>query len=245
MESVQKTIDTPLWFWEICATHGTTKSYNMRTKALILSAVLGVAMVATSLAQVYSVNAVGYVNKTIPTGLSMIANPLQAPINDLNHVLTVPGGTQIYKFNGVGFDSIIYDDLDGKWLIGAVDYGATTFAPGEGAFIRAPSVFTNTFVGDVIQGSAATGNPVTVALPAGLSIVSSKVPITGLVSTDLKFPQIGGAQLYVYNGTGYDSYLFDDLDLKWTPSEPTIAIGQSFWARMPAATSWVRDFTVN
>ena len=48
----------------------------MRTKTLLLTAALSAAGIATSMAQVYSANAVGYVNKLIPTGFSMIANPV-------------------------------------------------------------------------------------------------------------------------------------------------------------------------
>ena len=219
----------------------------MRTKALFLAAVLGVAMVATSVAQVYSVNAVGYVNLTVAPGLSMIANPLQAPINDVSHVLTVPDGTQLYKFNGAGFDILLFD-VD-TWVINGVPAGTTTLNPGEGAFIKnnTATPFTNTFVGDVVQGTAATGNPVTVTLPAAgnVGIVASKVPIAGKLSTDLKYPQVDGTQAYIFNGAGYDVYLFD-VDT-WTPSEPTIQIAQSFWVRTPQGSSgnWVRDFTVN
>jgi hypothetical protein len=209
--------------------------------------VLGVAMVASSVAQVYSVNAVGYVNTVLPPGLSLISNPLLAPVNDLDHVFSVPGGTQVYMFNGVGFDTYLFDDIDG-WVKGGVPAGTTAFNPGFGAFVRnnATTPVTNTFVGDVIQGTA-----VTVDLPpGGLGIRSSKVPMTGKISTDLKFPLIGGTQVYVYNGTGYDTYLYDDID-GWVksgaPNEPTINVGQAFWVRMPAGNTqnWVRSFSVN
>ena len=81
----------------------------MRTKTLLLTAVLSAAGLASSLAQgaVYSVNAVGYVNLTVPAGLSLIANPLDATDNTIANVLKVPAGTQIYKFNGTGFTSMM------------------------------------------------------------------------------------------------------------------------------------------
>jgi len=219
----------------------------MRTKALILSAVLGAALVANTAAQVYSVNAVGYVNVTVNPGLMMIANPLQAAVNDVAHLLTVPDGTQLYKFNGTGYDVLLFD-VD-TWVNNGVPAGTTSLNPGEGAFIRnnGTAAFVNTFVGDVIQGTTAGGNPVSVALPAPgqVGIVASKVPIAGKLTTDLKFPGVDGTQVYIYNGTGYDIYLFD-VDA-WSPSEPTIGIAQSFWARIPTAGAlpWTRDFTVN
>src|SRR5207249_175718 len=166
----------------------------MRTKTLLLTAVLSAAGLASSfsLAQgaVYSVNAVGYVNLTVPAGLSLIANPLDATDNTIANVLKVPAGTQIYKFNGTGFTSALYDDIDG-WTSSGQPAGNITLNPGEGMFVRNNSgPFTNTFVGEVKQGNLST------PLPAGLSIVASQVPQQGKVSTDLSFPLIAGTQIY-------------------------------------------------
>jgi hypothetical protein len=204
-----------------------------------------VASIASSLAQVYSVNAVGYVNLVIPAGLSMIANPLNTSNNTIGALLTVPAGTQIYKFNGTGFTSALFDDIDG-WTSGGQPAANITLNPGEGMFIRnnGAQPLTNTFVGDVMQGTA-----LSVPLPAGLAIVASLVPQQGKVSTDLAFPQIAGTQIYTYNGVGYDSYLYDDID-GWTKggvvSEPTVTVGQSFWVRNNGtATSWTRNFSAN
>ena len=55
----------------------------MRTKTLLLTAALAAAGVVSSMAQVYSVNSVGYVNLTLPNGFSMIANP--NPPSSLSH----------------------------------------------------------------------------------------------------------------------------------------------------------------
>jgi hypothetical protein len=216
----------------------------MRTKTLLLTAVLGVAGIASSSAQVFSVNAVGYVNLTVPPGLSMIANPLNNTSgNTIATVLTVPAGTQIYKFNGSGFTSALYDDIDG-WTSSGSPAGNITLNPGEGTFIRNNGAqFTITFVGDVMQGS------LSVPLPAGLSIAASQVPQQGKVSTDLGFPLIAGTQIYTFNGTAYTSFLYDDID-GWTqngsPSEPNIAVGQSFWVRNNGtAANWTRTFSVN
>ena len=73
----------------------------MRTKTLLLTAALTAAGALTSMAQVYSVNIVGYINLSIPRGFSMIANQLNAtPDNTLETLMpTMPEGTIIYKFN--------------------------------------------------------------------------------------------------------------------------------------------------
>jgi hypothetical protein len=57
----------------------------MRTKALLLTGVLGAALGSASLmAQVYSLNAVGYINVTLPAGFSLIADPLYDPTSLTN-----------------------------------------------------------------------------------------------------------------------------------------------------------------
>src|SRR2546423_31817 len=98
--------DTPFLLWDIALTHEITINKHMRTKTLLLTAVLGAAGIATSLAQsVYSINAVGYVNLTVPIGYSMIANPLNAPTNTLSNLIaSPPNGAQFLRWNGSGFD---------------------------------------------------------------------------------------------------------------------------------------------
>jgi hypothetical protein len=219
----------------------------MRTKTLLLAAVLGAASVASSLARVYSVNAVGYVNISVPANsLSLIANPLQAANNTIGALLNVPAGTQIYKFNpAVGLISALYDDIDG-WTSSGVPSANLSFNPGEGMFIRnnGGTAMNITFVGDVLQGTQ------TVDLPVGLALVGSKIPQSGGISTTLQFPTVAGSQVYAYNGVGYDSYLYDDID-GWVrngvPAEPQIAVAQGFWVRNngTATLAWTRTFSVN
>jgi len=209
----------------------------MRTKALILTAVLGVAMVANSLAQVYSVNAVGYVNKTIPAGLSMIANPLSAPDNTLGALIpNAPIGCNFYKFNGTSFDIATF--------IGVWDLATLTLAPGEGGFINTTDPFTNTFVGDVMQsvGGVALKNPI----PAGLSIRASMVPQAGGVDVLGLTTLTVGDNLYKWN-VGVQSYVIYTYlgGGIWDPLTPQLDIAESVFLNAALATSWDRVFTVN
>lgn len=56
----------------------------MRTKTLLIAAVVGAVSMATALAQeVTSVNAVGYVNKELAPGFNLISNPLSNGENTL------------------------------------------------------------------------------------------------------------------------------------------------------------------
>ena len=59
-------------------------------KALLFMAALGAAGIATSVAQSFSVNAVGFVNQTIPNNFSMIANPFKNATNTLCFISWTP-----------------------------------------------------------------------------------------------------------------------------------------------------------
>jgi hypothetical protein len=84
------------------------------------------------------------------------------------------------------------------------------------------------------------------SLPIGmLAVRSSIVPQAGAVSA-LGLAGEAGDQMYTYSG-GYTPYTFDDVDLVWTPSEPSLNVGQAFfYKKSPTAVNneWVRDFTV-
>jgi hypothetical protein len=148
-----------------------------------------------------------------------------------------PPGAIFQKFNG-GFSAFVFDDLDLVWT----PNGNVTINPGEGGFYKSPTATTLTFVGEVLQGS------LTNTLPIGLQAIrSSIVPQAGLITTDLLLPAEPGDILQTYNG-GFSAFVFDDLDLVWTPSQPNIPVGASFfYKKSPTATQsrWIRNFTVN
>src|SRR5438105_8609461 len=110
----------------------------MRTKTLLLTAALAMGGVASSMAQVYSQNVVGYVNLNISNKFTMIANPLNGPggSNTLGQVLpNAPAGAGIYKFNGTTFDNKVTFIAVGTGWLGGTGNG-TVLAPGSGAFIQ-------------------------------------------------------------------------------------------------------------
>lgn len=203
----------------------------MRTKTLLLAAVLCAAGVASSFAQaVYSVNAVGYVNIAAPAGFSMIANPLDNKTgNNLNNLLTnVALGTTIYKFDGVsGFSSSVFF---GTWS------PDMTLVPGEGAFINLDAATTLTFVGEVMQGNLS--NPI----PAGFSIRSSQVPQSVELGS-IGFPADLGDTVYFFRGGAYVSAVWFGPPAFNPPAIP--AVGESFFVNKSTAGSWTRVFSVN
>ena len=216
----------------------------MRTKLLLLTAAVGAAGAVTSMAQVYSVNAVGYVNTTIPAnGFALISNPLNAADNSIDKLFAgVPNGTQVYVYvNGV-YVVGTYDDLDGSF--GAM--GKAPLAPGQGVFVRNPSgaPLTVTFVGEVMQGT------LTVPMVAGLQIVSSKVPQAG-TAADLSFPHTlagglsAGDQCYRFGADQkYVVSTFDDLDDNWAPPV-SLNVGEAVFVKLAKAVTWTRTFSVN
>jgi hypothetical protein len=223
----------------------------MRTKTLLLTAALCAAGIATSQAQspVYSVNAVGYVNTSLVAGYNLISNPLNNTATDGNLIKTLfgnlPDGTQVYLFNGTGFDIGTVDSLSGG-LTGPATLLNHALMPGEGVFVRINAAQTITFVGEVMAGSLS--NPV----PAGFSVRSSQVPQAGKVVDDLKFPVVEGDQIYIYNTTSgkYDIYTSDSLattgwDGPGAAPNPSVDVGQAFFVHTVAAKNWTRSFSIS
>jgi|SRR6266496_4909511 len=212
----------------------------MRTKTLVLTAVLSVAGAAASFVQaaVYSVNAVGYVNKAIPVGFSMIANPLDTSNNTIGSLIPAPPlFSNFYKWTGTGFQIATFGP--GGW-----DLPAITLNPGEGGFINTDTAFTNTFIGEVKQGGPGTPNPtLSNPIPLGFSIRGSMVPqsanIEALGLTNLSLFD----NIYRWNGTTYTIYTLGPAG--WDPSVPNLDVGESFFLNLQTAVNWTRDFNVN
>ena len=210
----------------------------MRTKVILgLAAMAACAFSATAQSNVYSLNVVGYYNITVPANqLVMLANQLNTSDNKISSLLpSVTPGSQLYKYNG-GYTAYTFDDLDLVWT----PDGNATLNPGEGAFFKSPSASTLTFVGEVLQGSLTNTLPIN-----ALAMRSSIVPQAG-TATALGIPGEPGDQMYRYNN-GYTAYTFDDLDMVWTPSEPSVSVGEAFfYKKSPTATQnkWIRNFTV-
>jgi hypothetical protein len=222
----------------------------MRTKTLLLTAALSAAGIATSMAQVYSVNAVGYVNTTLVPGFNLISNPLNNTTgNTIQNLFgtgvqgAIPQGLLVYHFDPTTdqFVSAGYDDIDQAFLPAA--NAATVINPGTGVFVFVPGTanLTVTFVGEVPQGAASNQD-----LVQGFSIKGSTVPQAGPITT-LQFPAAQGDIIYEWNPTtdAYVSAGYDDIDLTWLPAVPDIAVGEAFFLFKNTPGTWTRNFNVN
>lgn len=210
----------------------------MRTQLILTTAAVGMAGSLGAFAQVYSVNAVGYINISVPAkGYALVANQLNSGGNTIKEVLPAPAeGTVVFKYTQAGgFSSNGFEF--GEW-----GTPTATLAPGEGFFLQnnGAAAQTVTFVGEVPQGTLKTG------LAKGLNLVSSQVPQAGKLVDDLKFPAAEGDVIYQWNSTAQkykdpNGFEFGD----WGAGQPVISVGEGFFVNKAAATSWDRTFSVN
>lgn len=210
----------------------------MRTQLILTTAAIGMAGSLGAFAQVYSVNAVGYINLTIPAkGYLLAANQLNSGGNTLKEVLpSVADGTIVFKYSQAGGFAAVGFEF-GEWA-----NPAAKIAPGEGFFIQnnGAAAQTVTFVGEVPQGTLKT------ALAKGLNLVSSQVPQAGKLVADLKFPAADGDVVYQYDTATQkykapNGYEFGEF----SGGDPSIAVGEGFFVNKGAAGSWDRTFSVN
>jgi hypothetical protein len=188
---------------------------------------------------VVSDNIVGYVNTTLPPGLSLITNPLRNTTNTLGHLFPAPpDGTQVYRLDGTNYAVSTFDAMAGAWSNPALE-----LLPGDGFFVRNPSgaAFINTFVGEVLIGTLV--NP----LPAGNSLQADMVPQGGSINSIHRVPGQSGDRAYKFapapDGTeGWIESAFDTDLNQWVP-DLFIQVGEGFMVYKQAPQDWVRIFS--
>jgi hypothetical protein len=151
----------------------------------------------------------------------------------------VPANTQVAVWTGSGFQTATKRS-SGAWT---GDGAAATLAPGAGFFLKNAGTtdMTVTFAGEVTQG-----NNLTVAFPAGFSLLGSIVPQAGKVQTDLGLPAQANDQVFLFKAGNYTT-LTKRSSGAWTggTGEPEIGVAEGFFYKAVAAGSWTRNFSVN
>jgi hypothetical protein len=221
----------------------------MQFKKFFFQAALGVAMVMSSDGQVFSTNAVGYVNTVVPAhGMTLISNPLFAGENTIAELFTDAAaesarGLTVYKFipgDSPRYKIFNFDAESGTWT--GDDAMTETTEPGEGVFVRnpAPVSVTITFVGAILQGDLK--NPI----PAGLSIKSSMVPQDGTL-TELGYVPSPGDQIYQFDVKTQKYYVstFDPEFHEFDTPLKRLHTGEAVFIRSVNGGSWDRTFFVN
>jgi len=239
----------------------------MRTKTLLLTAALTALSSAAVMAQtnVYSLNAVGYINVTVLPGFNMIACQLQTGTNTLGNL--IPDSTNAagigyidkcvaYKFNGTSYTIDNANSATSSFANNWTSGGVMTMNPGEAIWFK--NVFstnlTFTFVGTVPQGTLT----VTAAGPNTFNMVSSQVPQAGDVVSNLGLTNFNNLDtFYVFNPTNqtYTTYSVNfatgqsgyNQDFVGTVGDPMVNVGQGFWYKTGTggAVTWSRTFSVN
>jgi hypothetical protein len=194
-------------------------------------------------------NVVGYANVPVKPGYNLIHNPLHVvPTDSIASVIpSPPQGTMVFLWDvpSQSFTPVTtYDPNSGGWDV------PVNLPPGRGFVWYAPAAYTNTFVGEVLQG------PLTnfIAGNNKLSALGSKVPQAGMLSTDLAFPTIDGANVLLFNGASqtYTDAFTCFKDFGWFDPNgvagtggPVISVAQAFFVQNAGPdTNWVRNFTV-
>merc|ERR1711959_416473 len=194
---------------------GETIPVKMRTKTLILTAFVGALGIAGASAQVYSVNAVGYVNKSLPKGFSIVANPLNSGGNKVSEVFGAnPGALTIYQFGDAGFSVNSFDTDFEEW-----DNGDAVVAPGEGFFVNnaGDAAATVTFVGEVPQSD--------LGFPTDEAVTVYQYGANG------------------YTISSYDAD-FEEWDTD-DAAGPVVGVAEGFWVLRESATNWTRSFSTS
>jgi hypothetical protein len=213
----------------------------MKTKTLLIAAAALAAMVISSEAQpVFSANVVGYVNVALPAGqLALVENPLDNGTNTGNDVLgSLPNKSTVQVWNGSGFT-----------VFTKTSTGFTPSNPslpvGAGFFVKSSSIFTNTFVGNVVPivGGTSTNN-----LPGGaLALVGSILPVGGTFADvgtntfNLVATLPNKSTIQVWNGSGFS--VFTKTSTGFTPSTPSLTVAQGFFVKSATATNWTQTLS--
>jgi hypothetical protein len=221
----------------------------MRTKALLsVAAIAASAISAMAQSNVYSLNIVGYATVSVPSGFSLMANPLQAgATNGANEIMPILDGELILTWTGTKFSQTGYDSGFGGWVgaDGQTPSVPPSLPPGTGFFFFNPATTaTNiTFVGQVVPGPSSTNS---LSLAPGFNLIGSPLPATvnQITNPPVSLPVLDGMLILTWNGKGYAQTGFDSGFGGWvgadgqTPSAaPPYAIGQGFFFFNPQTTA--------
>lgn len=173
----------------------------------------------------------GYVNLSLRSGWSLLANPFEQPQE-------IPVANQVAAFQQVTF----YFLRDGVFVPSRYDEETGSFNPpalagAHEAFFafNAGAPVTLTLTGSVARG------PFTITLTKGYHLLGSPVPMSGSIPAVLEMPLIPGAIVFTMGAGGYSGFMTDEFEAAWSPREPTIGVGEGFWLYVPETVSWTRS----
>jgi hypothetical protein len=248
----------------------------MRTKTVLLTSLLGALSSVSVMAQtnVYSLNAVGYINVTVYPGYNIVTVPLMTtPDNTIGTVLNnansnLTTSTVYFYSPSLGYTSGLTDTA--KNYSPSPGLSTTTNANGwanNGTNVASPGVafwfenkgtnpLTLTFVGTVPTG------PITNTLVSGLNLVGSVVPMSGDLVTnpisDLTNYNVGDG-VYIYTPTNAVPYFeyasaggiggghgyHGNWSANGDPIVPNVGEGFFYDNKVGTTVEWVEDYSVS
>jgi len=232
----------------------------MRTKTLLLSALLGTVGSISAMSQsVYSINSVGYITVDCAPGFTMVADQLMAQGgNALSNIANDASGAYdslgVFKWTGGSYVSDQGDSAASSFADGWDNDGVLTLNPGEGAWFvnenpPGGAHITITFVGTVPQGTNS------VNLTKGFNMISSPAPIGGDLVTAAGLTNFNdGDAVYVWipSIANYQGYTADfssgccGYNGNWdSPGDPQVPVGSAMWYISQANFTFAQVFSVN
>jgi hypothetical protein len=221
----------------------------MRTKTLLIAAAALAVGVASSMAQTYSQNIVGYVNTPILPSYNLLVAPVSPnTTNNAEAVLpSLSSGDILLVWTGGGY-AIEYFNGPSDWYDGNFNpIPQPDLLPGQGFFYQnnTGATKTNTFVGTVQLTN-------TIALAASYTLDGSTAPIAGSIeSTNFNIPFTSGDIVLVWTGGGYAIEYFNGLgdwyDGNFNPiAVPTLSLAQGFFYQNNTGSSknWIENVIV-
>lgn len=234
----------------------------MKRTTLVLGGILALGLVANTFAQttnVYSRNAVGYINLSLPKGWT----PVAVPLSDATSPLTVekvfgtnvPELASLYFFRTSlqNYRSITYSPLDGGWIDDETGdpAGGTEMPRSQGVWINLPDMGAGaklglSIVGEVPgQGSVTTG----VSVATGFALICYPYPTPmAFTNTTLSVGATDGDSVYAWKvGGGYTSGTYSLADGGWIDDEtgdPLAMVfepGRSYWYRTTSGRTAIEN----
>jgi hypothetical protein len=224
----------------------------MRTKTLLI-AVAALAMgAASSMAQTYSQNVVGYINLPLTNGFTMIANQLDVDGKGTNNTVGGIFGTNLAVNSQVlawlpsgGYSTITWaKGKSGLGWSGDTNVINKALSSGQGVFVKTTNSLVLTLVGNVIQGTNV--NP----LVAGYNLVSAVTPVSGAIQTNLNYIPSPNDQILKWSPASQTfaltySYSKGKSGYAWSPSQPVLDVGDSIFLKTTNTSAiWTNIFNI-
>jgi hypothetical protein len=218
-----------------------------------LSAILvGMSLVAGAVmaaGPVTSVNAVGYVQKSVVANqYVMMANPFskmeagatKVTIADVFGTNGIPYGFSVLLFDGTGYVGETFYGVYG-W-----DPGTTDVSRADGFWVLSPATTNLTLSGEVPAASYASNT--SYVIQQGYQMIGFPYPAEiALTNTSLATVAAYGDTVLVFNGIGYDGYTYYGSVYGWDPADLVLTPGSGYWYYKPSAgsTNWIETKPYN